>query len=173
MKEVLIIHCKLSVYAGGEYLCFCACKVLQDLGYHVNLLSDVFEPSKAEALYGMGTVLSKCTHIQLPRPATGLHRGLLVLERIAYTIKLARFANSLSKGDFDFVLNTQSSVFSFPGRRLYHFGPATTTNVLFRYRSWSARGSKKTWLYQLFLHLSPISCIQAWATEETGDRSGL
>ena len=121
MKEVLIIHCKLSVYAGGEYLCFCACKVLQDLGYNVNLLSDVFEPSKAEALYGMGTVLSKCTHIQLPRPATGLHRSLLVLERIAYTIKLARFANALGKGEFDFVLNTQSSVFSFPGRKLYHF----------------------------------------------------
>src|SRR5438309_3475348 len=121
MKEVLIIHCKLSVYAGGEYLCFCACKVLQDLGYHVNLLSDVFEPSIAEALYGMGTVLSKCAHIQLPRPAPGLHRSLLVLERIVYTIKLARFANLLSKGDFDFVLSTQSSVFSFPGRRLYHF----------------------------------------------------
>jgi glycosyltransferase involved in cell wall biosynthesis len=121
MKEVLIIHCKLSVYAGGEYLCFCACKVLQDLGYHVNLLSDVFEPSKAEALYGMGTVLSSCTHIPLPRPATGSHRSLLVLQQIVYTIRLARFANSLGKGDFDFVLNTQSSVFSFPGRRLYHF----------------------------------------------------
>jgi glycosyltransferase involved in cell wall biosynthesis len=121
MKEVLIIHCKLSVYAGGEYLCFSACKILQDLGYHVYLLSDVFEPPKAEALYGMGAVLSKCTHLQLPKPATGLHRSLLVLERLVYTIRLARFANSLSKRDFEFVLNTQSSVFSFPGRRLYHF----------------------------------------------------
>ncbi|TMI26095.1 glycosyltransferase [Candidatus Bathyarchaeota archaeon] len=121
MKEVLIIHCKLSVYAGGEYLCFCACKVLQDRGYHINLLSDVFEPSKAEALYGMGTVLSKCTHIPLPRPATASHRSLLVLEQLIYTIRLARFATALSKGDFDFVLNTQSSVFSFHGKRLYHF----------------------------------------------------
>ena len=121
MKEVLIIHCKLSVYAGGEYLCFYACKILQDLGYHVTLLSDVFEPPKAEALYGMGAVLSNCTHIQLPRPSTGLYRTLLVFDRAVYTVRLARFANSLSKADFDFVLNTQSSVFSFPGKRLYHF----------------------------------------------------
>src|SRR3989442_13563674 len=105
MKEVLVIHCKLSIYAGGEYLCFCACKTLQDLGYHVNLLSDVFEPAKAEALFGMGTVLSKCTHLRLPRISVNLNHGRLALNRIVYTIRLARFANLLSKEDFDFFLS--------------------------------------------------------------------
>ncbi len=121
MKEALVIHCRLSVYAGAEYLCLYTCKILQDLGYHVNLVSDVFDPPKVEELYEMGKVLSKCTHIRMPKPVTRLPSKVLALERLLYTVRLARFANSLSKMDFAIVLSTQSSIFHFPGKRLYHF----------------------------------------------------
>lgn len=116
-----MVHCKLSVYAGAEYLCLYTCKILQDIGYHVNLVSDVFDPSKVEQLYEMGKVLSKCRHIRLPEPGTKLPPKLLALERLLYTVRLARFANSLSRMDFAIVLSTQSSIFHFPGKRLYHF----------------------------------------------------
>src|SRR5438093_2869386 len=131
MKEALVIHPKLSVYAGAEYLCLYACKILQTLGYHVNLLSDSFDPQKAEKLYSMGEVLSRCTHIQLPEPTIAFPRKLLALKGLVYTIKLARFANSLRKRDFAIVLSTQSSIFCFPGKRLYHFVYELTD--LFRY----------------------------------------
>lgn len=121
MKEALVIHCKLSVYAGAEYLCLYTCRILQDTGYHVNLVSDVFDPSKVERLYGMGKVLSKCTHIRMPEPRSMLPSKLLALERLLYAVRLARFANSLSRMDFAIVLSTQSSIFHFPGKRLYHF----------------------------------------------------
>ena len=116
-----MVHCKLSVYAGAEYLCLYTCKILQDIGYHVNLVSDVFDPSKVEQLYGMGKVLSKCRHIRFPEPRTRLPPKLLALERLLYTVRLAIFSNSLSRMDFAIVLSTQSSIFHFPGKRLYHF----------------------------------------------------
>ncbi len=131
MREALVIHCKLSVYAGAEYLCLYACKVLQSLGYHVNLLSDVFEPSKVEHLYGMGEVMSACSHLRMPQSRTRLSATHSLFERAAYTVKLARFANSLARMDFAIVLSTQSSVFYFPGKKLYHF--VYELNDLFRY----------------------------------------
>lgn len=120
-KKILIIHCKLSPYAGGELLALWTCKILQEMGYAVSILSDVFEPSRAEEIYGMGDVLARCLHIQLPEPQ---RRSLLhfeVLSRWLYVFKLASFAKSLGKMDFDLVLSTQSSIFSFPGKKLYHF----------------------------------------------------
>ncbi len=139
LKEALVIHCKLSIYAGAEYLCLYTCKVLQSLGYHVNLVSDVFDPSKVEELFEMGNILSKCTHIPLPELKTKLPSKLLVFERLLYTVKLARFAKSLSHADFAIVMSTQSSIFHFPGKKLYHFVYEITD--LFRYPMPIARGS--------------------------------
>ncbi len=139
LKEALVIHCKLSIYAGAEYLCLYTCKVLQSLGYHVNLVSDEFNPSKVEELFEMGNVLSSCSHIPLPELKTKLPSKLLVLQRLVYTAKLARFARSLSLGDFAIIISTQSSIFQFPGKKLYHFVYEITD--LFRYPMPIARGS--------------------------------
>ena len=120
-KEALVIHPKLSVYGGAEYLCLYACMTLQKLGYHVNLVSDDYDPTRVQSLFGMGNVLSECSHISLPVTRLRVLNRFLPLQRLLYTWKLARFANSLNKIDVSIVLSTQSSIFAFPGKRLYHF----------------------------------------------------
>src|SRR2546428_994169 len=120
-REALVIHPKLSVYGGAEYLCVYACMILQKLGYHVNLVSDDYDPARVQALFGMGNVLSECSHISLPVTKSRVLNRFLPLQRLVYAWKLARFADSLNKIDASIVLSTQSSIFAFPGKRLYHF----------------------------------------------------
>ena len=130
-RSALVIHCKLSPYAGAEFLGLSTCKILQEMGFHVSILSDVFEPSRAEEIYGMGDVLGRCTHIRLPEPTLHPPFRLDYLTRILYVIRLARFSRVLNQKDFQLILSTQSSIFSFPGKRLYHF--VYELNDLFRY----------------------------------------
>ncbi|MBO0889079.1 hypothetical protein J2P12_08280, partial [Candidatus Bathyarchaeota archaeon] len=120
-RSVLVIHPRLSAYAGGELLALWTCKILQQMEYHVTLVADVFEPSRVEEVYGMGEVLTKCRQIQMPRPHKRMPFHLEILTRLLYVVRLAKFAKSLNAMDFKFVLSTQSSIFSFPGKRLYHF----------------------------------------------------
>ena len=126
-----MIHCKLSPYAGAEFLGLSTCKILQEMGFRVSILSDVFEPSRAEEIYGMGDVLGRCTHIRLPEPTSHLPFGLDYLIRVLHVIRLAKFSRVLNREDFQLILSTQSSIFSFPGKRLYHF--VYGLNDLFRY----------------------------------------
>jgi glycosyltransferase involved in cell wall biosynthesis len=137
-KEALVIHPVLSVYAGGEFLCIYLCKILQGFGYHVTLVSDVFEPSKVEDLFGMGQDLSHVHHVQSPQPHN-VPRFLLPLDRLLYTMQVARFANKLEEQNFDVIFSTQSSIYYFPGRKLYHFVYEITD--LFNYPMPLARGS--------------------------------
>ena len=120
-KEALVIHPKLSIYGGAEYLCLYTCMILQRLGYQVNLVSDDYDPARVQALFGMGNVLSECSHISLPLTKSRVLNRFLPLQRLVYTWRLARFADSLNKIDASIVLSTQSSIFEFPGKRLYHF----------------------------------------------------
>src|SRR5437879_4654219 len=120
-REALVIHPKLSVYGGAEYLCVYACMILQKLGYYLNLVSDDYDPVRVQALFGMGNVLSECSHISLPVTRSRVLNRFLPIHRLVYTWKLAWFANSLNKIDVSIVLSTQSSIFAFPGKRLYHF----------------------------------------------------
>src|ERR1700747_3294737 len=106
MKGALGIPTMLSVYAGPEFLCIYLCKILQEFGYHVTLVSDVFEPSKVEDLFGMGKDLLKVHHVQSPQPHN-IPRFLLPLDRLWYTLQVARFANNLEKRNFDVIFSTQ------------------------------------------------------------------
>jgi glycosyltransferase involved in cell wall biosynthesis len=156
MREALVIHCNLSIYAGGEFLCLYVCKVLQELNYHVSLVSDVYEPSKVEELYGMGDVLARCTHIPTPRPLTHMPSIVLALNRLSYAVRLAIFANQLKRNQYDVVISTQSSIFSFPQKRLYHF--VFEVMDLFRYPMPLAKGSVVigTWSKRTYLKLLGI-----------------
>ncbi len=130
-KRALVVHSRLSAYAGAEYLSFYVCRILQDAGYHVSFLSDVFDPSRAEEIYSMGEALSNCTHIRVPLPRSNLPPKVEGLSRLPYVFKIAKFAESLSQRDFQLVFSTQSSIFYFPGKKLYHFVYELTD--LFRY----------------------------------------
>ena len=151
-KEALVIHPKLSVYGGAEYLCLKTCMILQGLGFHVNLVSDTFKPSEAERLFGMGDVLSKCNNVPLPAPRR-LEGILLPAGRLIYTISLAKFANSLKRTDYNLVVSTQSSIFAFPRTKLYHF--VYELSDLFNYPMPLAKGArpKGRWPKRLYFRL--------------------
>src|SRR6266704_792861 len=73
----------MSIYAGGEFLCLNVCSALQEMGYRVSLACDVFRPSEFERLYGLGNVMEKCDHVNIP----DLHIGFphfVLLQRAAY-----------------------------------------------------------------------------------------
>src|SRR5207247_4287241 len=99
-------------YAGAEFLGLSTCKILQEMGFHVSILSDVFEPSRAEEIYGMGDVLGRCTQIRLPEPTLHPPFRLDYLTRILYVIRLARLSRVLDQKDFQLIFSTQSSIFS-------------------------------------------------------------
>jgi glycosyltransferase involved in cell wall biosynthesis len=121
MKEALVIHPRFYIYGGGELLCLHTCKVLQDMGYHVNLVCDVFDPEAVERIYGMGDVMKKCAHYRVPifRPFRPLFRKrFLALQKVFYARTIKRALNTLPG---EVVFSTQSSIFTMSGRQIYHF----------------------------------------------------
>ncbi len=116
-----MIHPSLYWYAGGELLCFHVCKALQDLQYQVTLASDIFSPADAERIYGMGGVLERCQHKDIPRFSPILRSVLTFLQgpqRIVYSVRVKTL---LSRINADVVFSTQSSPFFIPGRQQIHF----------------------------------------------------
>jgi len=122
MKEALVIHPWFRVFGGGELLCLYVCKTLQDNGYHVSLVTDIFEPEKAESMYGMGDVMKRCGHVQVP-PFEPRHLpiprlNLFAVQKIFHTRKVKK---QVTKLEADVLFSTQSSVFLLPGIPSYHF----------------------------------------------------
>jgi len=115
-KEALVIHPQMSYYAGGELLCLCVCKALQETGYKVTLACDVFSPSDAERFFGLGDVVRQCEYRKIAR-FSPISPYFVSLQRIPYAIKMRTF---LSKADADVVFSTQSSSFYIPNVKLYH-----------------------------------------------------
>jgi len=106
----------MSIYAGGEFLCLNVCSALQEMGYRVSLACDVFRPSEFERLYGLGNVMEKCDHVNIP----DLHIDFphfVLLQRAAYVERVRKI---FSLSDADIVFSTQSSHFIVP-RRMFHF----------------------------------------------------
>jgi glycosyltransferase involved in cell wall biosynthesis len=123
LKKALVIHPWFPVFGGGELLCLYVCKTLQDNGFQVSLVTDIFDPDKAEAIYGMGSVMRKCRHIPVPEfkpfhpPIARVN--LYAVQRIFHT---RRVKNLIKDEDADVVFSTQSSVFlTRGGLPAYHF----------------------------------------------------
>jgi glycosyltransferase involved in cell wall biosynthesis len=118
MKEALVIHPRFTLYGGGEVVGLHVCKVLQNLGYHVHLACDNFNPEEADRHLGLGTVMEKCAHVEVSgefRPF--LIRRLLAYQRAIYEI---RRLNSIKIPEScEFVFSTQSMVYFKPN--LFNF----------------------------------------------------
>ncbi len=116
LKSALIIHPVFSSYAGGEFLCLNVCDALQEMGYHVRLASHVFRPAHMERMYGLGDVMEKCEHVQIPE-FRATSRTFLGLRKLMYARRIQpMFWNNHA----DIVFSTQSSSFIVP-QRMFHF----------------------------------------------------
>ena len=116
LKRALVIHPILSFYAGGEYLCLILCEALQEMGYHVSIACDLFNPSDIERIYGLGHVMDRCDHIQIPEFRAN-PRFLTPLLRLSYARHILQM---FTDTDADLVFSTQSSSFVLP-KRIFHF----------------------------------------------------
>src|SRR5713101_7318001 len=105
--RALVIHPRLSIWAGGEYICMVLYQTLQHIGYTVYLAADVFEPDKAEEFYGMGDVMKKCKWVQLPEFHSPFPR-LLSFQRVFHSRMVKR---TLGNVDADIVFSTQASMY--------------------------------------------------------------
>lgn len=94
------------------------CKTMQDMGYEVTLASDKFEPDKIEEMYGLGNVMRKCFWKPIPVFAPRLIRRGLAVRRMFHARKVV---SMFRDSDADIVLSTQSSIFSIPHAKMYHF----------------------------------------------------
>jgi glycosyltransferase involved in cell wall biosynthesis len=63
----MVIQNSLGSLGGGELVCVNTCLALQNLGYHVRLVTDRFEPDEIEAAFGLGGVVRKCEHVKVPQ----------------------------------------------------------------------------------------------------------
>src|SRR3989442_1840027 len=52
------------------------------------LVSDDYDPARVQALFGMGNVLSECSHISLPLTKSRVLNRFLPLQRLVYTWRL-------------------------------------------------------------------------------------
>ena len=112
----------VPVFGGGEFLCLNVCLALQERGYHVKLVCDIFDPEMAEEVYGMGSVMKRCEHVPIPEfvpkkaPLPGLH--LYAIQRLIYQRRIRVPIESI---EANVAFSTQSSVFSMKDKQIYHF----------------------------------------------------
>ena len=113
MKDVFVIHPRFTLYGGGEVVGLHVCKVLQELGYHVYLACDNFNPEEADRHFGLGGIMKNCTHV----PVLGEFRPFLTRQFLAYqrAIYSIRLLNSIKiPNDCEFVFSTQSMLYFKP-----------------------------------------------------------
>jgi glycosyltransferase involved in cell wall biosynthesis len=118
IKEALVIHPRFTLYGGGEVVGLHVCKVLQELGYHVQLACDNFNPEEADRHLGLGSVMEKCAHV----PVLGEFRPFLTGRFLAYqrAIHGVRLVNSIKiPENCEFVFSTQSMLYFKPN--LFNF----------------------------------------------------
>jgi glycosyltransferase involved in cell wall biosynthesis len=113
-----VIHPRFTLYGGGEVVGLHVCKVLQELGYHVHLACDNFNPGEADRHLGLGSVMEKCAHV----PVLGEFRPFLIQRFLAYqrAIHAVRLLNSIKiPENCEFVFSTQSMLYFKPN--LFNF----------------------------------------------------
>lgn len=120
-KTALVIHPYLSVYAGGEVVCLHVINALLKDGYKVSLFSNKAVVEDANKFYPeIGWVLSHVDHVKMD---VSQRRTLLPGMRMLDTTREERrIYRTFDGSDYDFVISTQSSIFTAENaRKLVHF----------------------------------------------------
>lgn len=142
MKTALVVHPWFPIFGGGEYLCLCVCQTLQEAGYQVSIVSDVYDPELVEEIYAMGKVLASCKHIPLERFVPRRVVPKLNLYALQKLLWARRIRGKLENYPADVIFATQPSWLRFKQQNRYDF----TYNVrdLFTYPSLLFRFSPRT-----------------------------
>jgi glycosyltransferase involved in cell wall biosynthesis len=152
MKVAMVIQNSLRSLGGGELVCMSTCLALQELGYHVKLISDRFEPDEIETAFGMGEVMRNCEHIKVPEIGRKLAR-FSSLPGIYFAWRSRRF---LEKQSADVIFVTRDPRrpdvlpdrpffrFTYEVEQLRDFWENYHLGVKFAYRSLYGRNSSRT-----------------------------
>lgn len=105
--SALIIHPRLNLWAGGEYIALETAKALLNKGLRVRIACEDFDIEGAERLWGMGDVLKRCDWVPLP--------SILPRMRSIQRLGLLPFVRDRLRGDL--VLNTQMSTYASQGTK--------------------------------------------------------
>jgi glycosyltransferase involved in cell wall biosynthesis len=119
MKVAMVIQNSLRSLGGGELVCISTCLALQNLGYHVKLVTDRFEPEEIEAAFGMGEVLRKCERIRSPQLGRKLAR-ISSLPGVFFAWRSRRFL-AKQRADIVFVTRDPKRPDILPKRPLFRF----------------------------------------------------
>ncbi len=120
--RALVVHPRLSVLAGGEFVCLNVVQACKEVGWDVTLLSDRVELDTIESVYGASSFLQGVQWLTLPEfePVFSRFRAL---QAVTYGRSLMRFLKDLvrERGKPDVIFSTQSSILQVPGVPSYHF----------------------------------------------------
>src|SRR5713226_8431125 len=120
--RALVIHPRLSVLAGGEFVCLNVVQACKEVGWDVTLLSDNVQLETIENVYGASSFLKGVQWLTLPEFEPFFSR-FRALQAVPYARRLVRFLEDAlrEKGKPDAVFSTQSSILQVPGVPSYHF----------------------------------------------------
>ncbi|SRR6266571_1592999 len=143
-RTALVVHPRLDLWAGGEYIALQTIKALVKDGYKVVLACDRLDLDGADKTWEEGgDILELCEYIPLPK--LWFDRGRSI-QRLAH-VKQVR--NRLGKLEPDVVFNTQPSTYLMPNARtvefVYHHG-----DLLYY---WGNRLASKREFYYSFIRL--------------------
>lgn len=123
-KTILVVHPRLAILAGGEFVALNVMRSAQEAGHRVILASDNVDLANVERVYGHEYVkvfrnLSRW--IILPEFKPFMSR-LKTLQAIPYSRRLRHFLLSqIENEQVEVMFSTQSSVLTAPAMRTYHF----------------------------------------------------
>jgi glycosyltransferase involved in cell wall biosynthesis len=121
MKHALILHPKLSILAGGEFICLNVVQACRRNGWKVTILSDHVDLEKVEQIYGMSNILRKNEWIELPRFKPFMSR-FRALQAIRYGRQFKQFIQKIvDERDISVIFSTQSSIYGAENIPSYHF----------------------------------------------------
>jgi glycosyltransferase involved in cell wall biosynthesis len=116
LKKAVVMHPRFTEYGGGEVIALHVIKALQDSGFSVSFVSDNYNPAEVERNFGMGRVLEKASHIQVP-PFRPMFRRFLALQHLRYASRVMKTVKDL---DADVVFSTQSVLYYVPEKMTIH-----------------------------------------------------
>ncbi len=119
MKVAMVIQNSLRSLGGGELVCISTCLALQNLGYHVKLVSDRFVPKEIEAAFGMGDVMRDCEHVMFPAIGRKLAR-ISSIPGVFFARGSKRFL-AKQRADIVFVTRDPRCPDILPNRPLFRF----------------------------------------------------
>lgn len=105
--NALLIHPRLDLWAGGEYIALETAKALLDKGVRVRIACENFDLEGAQRHWNMGEILGRCEWVPLPK----------ILPRIRSIQRLSLLPFVRDRLREELVLNTQMSTYSSNGSK--------------------------------------------------------